>query len=57
MSCLETFTAKEILNKHRERYLLINYTQAVKYETGVKLKIMENKYQWHLRFILIENAF
>ena len=35
MSCLQNFTTKEILNKHRERCLLINDTQAVKYETGV----------------------
>ena len=35
MSCLQNFTTKEILNSHRERCLLINETQAVKYETGV----------------------
>ena len=35
MSCLQNFTTKEILNNHRERYLLINDTEAVKYETGV----------------------
>ena len=29
------FTTKEILNNHRERCLLINETQAVKYETGI----------------------
>ena len=34
MSCLHNFTNKEILNNHRERCLLINDTQAVKYETG-----------------------
>ena len=28
-------TTKEILNNHRERCLLINKTQAVKYETGI----------------------
>ena len=39
MSCLQNFTTKEILNNHRERCLLINDTQAVKYETGtIKLK-------------------
>ena len=31
----KSFTTKEILNNHRERCLLINDTQAVKYETGV----------------------
>ena len=35
MSCLQNFTTKEVLNSHRERCLLINETQAVKYETGV----------------------
>ena len=39
MSCLQNFTTKEILNNHRERCLLINDTQAVKYETGtIKFK-------------------
>ena len=39
MSCLQNFTTKEILNSHRERCLLINSAQAVKYETGTtKLK-------------------
>ena len=31
MSCLRNFTTKEILKSHRERCLLINQTQAVKY--------------------------
>ena len=35
MSCLQNFTTKEILNNHRERCLLINETQAIKYETGI----------------------
>ena len=35
MSCLQNFTATEILNSHKERCLLINETQAVKYETGI----------------------
>ena len=39
MLCLQNFTTKEILNKHKEQCLLINDTQAVKYETGtIKLK-------------------
>ena len=39
VSCLQKFTTKEILNSHRERCLLINDTQAVKYETGtIKFK-------------------
>ena len=35
MSCLQNFTTKEILNNHKEQCLLINETQALKYETGV----------------------
>ena len=35
MACLQNLTTKEILNNHREKCLLINNTQAVKYETGV----------------------
>ena len=35
MPCLQNFTTKEILNNHREKCLLINDTQAVKYETGM----------------------
>ena len=35
MSCLQNFTTKETLNRQRERCLLINETQAVKYETGI----------------------
>ena len=39
MLCLQNFTTKEILNKHKEQCLLINDTQAVKYETGtIKFK-------------------
>ena len=39
MSCLQNFTTEEILHTHRERCLLINDAQAVKYETGtIKFK-------------------
>ena len=58
MTCLQNFTTKKILNNHRKRCLLINDNQAVKYETGViKLKIMKNKYLYHLKFLLIQNVF
>ena len=44
MSCLQNFTTKKILTNHRERRLLINETQAVKYEKGViKFKIFEKQ--------------
>ena len=35
MSCLQSFSTKEILNSLKERCLLINDTQAVKYETAI----------------------
>ena len=35
MSCLQNFTTKKMLNNNRERCLLINDTQVVKYETGI----------------------
>ena len=39
MLCLQNFTTKEILNSCREKCLLINDTQSVKYETGtIKFK-------------------
>ena len=39
MACLQNCTTKEISNSHRERCLLINDAQAVKYETGtIKFK-------------------
>ena len=42
MSCLQNF--KEILNNHRKHCLLINDTQAVKYESGIiKLKNYEKQ--------------
>ena len=44
MSCLQNFTTKEILNKHKEQCLLINETQAVKYETGtIKFKTFDRQ--------------
>ena len=35
LSCLQSFATTEILNNHRERCLLINYTHVAKYETGI----------------------
>ena len=43
MACLQHFTTKEILNSYRERCLLINGAQAVKYETGIIKVIIFNK--------------
>ena len=44
MPCLQNFTTKEILNYHRKTCLLINETQAVKYETAtIKFKNFNNQ--------------
>ena len=44
MACLQNFTTKEILNSYRERCLLVNDAQAVKYETGtIKFKNFNNQ--------------
>ena len=58
MLCLQNFTSKKILNNHRERCLLINDAQAVKYETGsIKFKILINKYLYRLKFMQIQNVY
>ena len=44
MSCLQNFTTKEILKSHRERCLLINDNQSVKYETEtIKFKSFDKQ--------------
>ena len=44
MQCLPNFTSEKILNKHKEQCLLINDTQAVKYESGtIKFKNYEKQ--------------
>ena len=60
MLCLQNFTTEEILNNHRERCLLINDTEAVKYELeklNLNLKILINKYLYHLKFMPIQNVY
>ena len=58
MSCLQNLTTKEILNNHKERCLLNNETQAVKYETGIiKFKSYEKQIPIPFKFMLIQNAF
>ena len=57
MSCLQNFTTNEILNNHNKQYLLINKTQAVKYETGIiKFTNHKKKYLYQLKLMLIQNA-
>ena len=35
VSCLQNFTAEEILSNHKKQCLLINGCQAAKYESGI----------------------
>ena len=55
MSCLQNFTTKEILNNHTERCLLINDTQAVKYETGV-MKFKNHEKQIPIPFKIYDDT-
>ena len=57
MSCLQNFTTKGILSNHREKWLLINESQAVKYEAGIiKFKNYNNQKPLPLEFMLILNV-
>ena len=55
MCCLQNFTTKEISNSHRERCLLINGTQAVKYETGI-IKFKNYEKQIPIPFKIIADS-
>ena len=53
-SCLQCFSSKNVLTKHKEVCLSINGRQSVRLEKGtMSLKIISNKYQLHLKFMLI----
>ena len=53
-SCLQGFNNENILIKHKEICLSINSKQSVKLEEGIiKFKIILNKYQFLLKFMLI----
>ena len=53
-SCLQYFSCKNVLTKHKEPCLSINGAQSVRLEKGaMSLKIISNKYQFHLKFMLI----
>ena len=56
MSCLQNFTNIEMLNNHKERCLLINETQAVKYETGI-IKFENDGKQIPIKFMLIQKVY
>ena len=54
-SCLQCFSSKIMLTKHKEDCLSINCEQSTKVEkeTILSLKIISNKYQLHLKCMLI----
>ena len=56
MSCLQNFANIEILNNHKERCLLINETQAVKYEIGT-IKFENDGKQIPIKFMLIQKVY
>ena len=56
-SCLQCFSSKYVLTEHKEVCLSINGVQSVRLEKWtIELKVILNKYQFYLKFILILNA-
>ena len=56
-SCLQYFSGKYVLTEHKEVCLSINGVQSVRLEKWtIELKVILNKYQFYLKFILILNA-
>ena len=58
-SCLQCLKNKNVLTEHKKTFLKINGEQAVKLEGGfIKFKkFFSNKYQFHLKFMLILGVF
>ena len=53
-SCLQRFSSKNVLTEHKEICLSINVPQSVRLEKGtIESKIVLNKYQFHLKCMLI----
>ena len=53
-SCLQCFSSKNVLAEHKEVCLSINGAQSVRIEKGaIEFKNNLNKYQFHLKFMLI----
>ena len=53
-SGLQCFSSKNVLTKHKETCLSINGLQSVRLEKGaIELKIISEKYQFNLKFILV----
>ena len=52
--CLQCFSSKNVLAKHKEVCLSINGAILVRLEIGtIGFKISSDKYQFHLKFMLI----
>ena len=56
MACLQNFTTEQVLSNHKKQCLLTNGCQAVNQESGI-IKFMKNKYLYHLKYMLTQNAF
>ena len=55
-SCLQCFSSKNVLMGHKEDCLNIDGAQSVRLEKGtIEFKNILNKYQLHLKFMLILN--
>ena len=53
-SSVQYFSSKNVLKKHKKVCWSINGTQSVRLEKGtIELKISSNKYQFHLKFMLV----
>ena len=59
MACLQNFTNEKVLSNHKKQCLLINGCQAVNYESETmnQIKIMKNKYLYHLKYMLTHYSF
>ena len=52
--CLQCFSSRNMLAKHKEVCLSMNGAQSVRLEKGTTgFKIISRKYQFHLKFMLI----
>ena len=53
-SCLQCFSSKNVLTKHKKVSLSINGAQSVRLEKGIiEFKDYFKQYQFHLKFMLI----
>ena len=56
-SCLQCFSCKNVLTKHKEVCLSINGAVCkIRKRNNRSLKIISNKYQFHLKFMLISSV-